>query len=351
MERRRFPRIPVYTQIQATLRHRDIFLSATLGNISMSGLMVHTERSLEPGSIVDFEFRLLDEVRPFVGSAEVMWSTKNPKGEPNTYSLGLEIRQIRGKRLGLMDLGRQVAHMHETGLKMVLEAMRYAHAEMQGNLTNRELGQVGAGFRRPLLLIHGWFGTRGALFLLERYLKKKGYPVFSINLGVPNIRNIEENAQLVCIKVARLVKRLHLNKIDVLGHSMGGLIGLWGCKKLDLHRHVEQLICVGTPFQGTKMAYVGMPLFGLVSQSLRQMTPNSSFLQRLHEGPLPANVAIYCFAARNDLVVPIDSAILDGAKNIMVAGSHASLVTSEKVFRQVLAVLEGRDPFAQAEGD
>ncbi|MHA1570104.1 MAG: alpha/beta fold hydrolase [Alphaproteobacteria bacterium] len=343
-ERRRFPRVPVYTQIRVILRHQQHYRTAEVGNISAEGLMVKTDEPLENGALVDFEFILLDEVHPYVGQAEVVWIDGPDKNKQ--WSIGLHFHSISIKAMGLRDFSRRVTHFHSVSFNIALDALRYAWMELQGNLTERELGQPGAGFRRPLLLIHGWFGTRGALLLMERWLKKKGFPVFSVNLGMPNVQDIEQSARQVTDKVVSLSERLGLAKINILAHSMGGLIGLWALKKLTLADYVQRFVTVGAPFHGTYVSATGLPLFGLLGKSLWQMLPNSPFLKRLHQGALPTDVGIYCVAARNDLLVPLNSAILEGANNVMVEGSHAALVTSEKIFKRILAVLEGKDPFA-----
>ncbi len=345
-DRRQFPRVAVRTRIRVLLRHQRRFLTAEVGDLSAGGMGLTAMETFETGSLVDFEFTLLDEVRPYVGRAEVVWVRSAGKHGGGPFQIGLRFLSIGHKRRDLSMLAREVGHWHVTGFKIALDAMRYAWAELQGNLTDRELGQPGAGFRRPLLLIHGWLGTRGVMSLMERRLKHVGFPVFSIDLGVPNVRRIEASAQLVAEKVERLTKRLGIEQIDILAHSMGGLIALYGLKKLDLAPRVRRLVTVGTPFHGTYAAAAGLPIFALVSQSLRQMLPNSAFLRDLHAGPLPRGVEIYSVAARNDLLAPANRAALEGATNVMVEGSHAALVTSERCYQQILAILEGRDPLA-----
>jgi pimeloyl-ACP methyl ester carboxylesterase len=346
LEQRAFPRAPTYTQIKAHLRHRQQHLSAELGNISVGGMLVWVDHPWAPGTILDFEFCLLDEVRPYIGRAEVMRVQKSARRLKDSYGLGLKFLSVNPKPIGLAEMARWATHMSEVALGEAVEAMRYAWGELHGNRPDeRELGRPTAGFREPVLMLHGWLGTRGVLRFVEQRLKQAGFPVFSIDLGLLNVHDIPRSAQLVSDKVQRLSERFGLGRISAVGHSMGGLIALWGLKKLQLADHVRRLIAVGSPFKGTPWAWVGLGPFALFYRSLLEMTPNSSFLHDLNQGPLPANVEVHCIAARNDLLVTPASATLDGACNFLIDGGHASLITSRYATNKIVAILEGKDPF------
>jgi pimeloyl-ACP methyl ester carboxylesterase len=347
-ERRRFPRVAVYTKLRALLRHERTYFVADVADLSAGGMGIMARDPLDIGALVEFEFTLLDDVRPYVGRAEVAWVKIGGGNDLCPCAIGLRFLSLGHKRLDLSSFTREVVHWNTVGLQAAVDALRYARSELQGNVTDRELGQPGAGFRRPLLLIHGWLGTRGALGLVERRLKKAGFPVFSVDLGALNVREIEVSAKLVTDKVDHLVQRLGIDRIDVIGHSMGGLIGLYALKRLTLANHVRRFVAVGAPFHGTPVAFAGLPFFGWMSKSLWQMLPDSAFLQDLHRGALPSEVEIFCIVARNDLLAPVNRATLDGAHNILVAGTHAALVTTDRVFQQIRAILEGRDPFEPA---
>lgn len=346
LEKRAFPRVPAYTQIKAHLRHRSHHMTAELGDISSSGMLVWVKTPWEIGAICDFEFTLLDDVRPFVGRAEVMRLTEPGCKHEKCYGLGMRFLHIKAKPLGVAGLVRHAVRMQALTLEHAVGAMRYAWAELQGNLTPREFGQPGAGFRQPVLLLHGWLGTRGVLHFLEARLKRAGFPVFSIDLGLLNIRDIEKSSEVVCAKVERMSHRMNSVRISAIGHSMGGLIGLWGLKRLNLAGFVDRFIAIGAPFQGSYLTLPGMAMFSPLVKTLRQMKPGSEFIRRLHDGPLPPDVEIHCLAARHDLFVRPESATLEGAHNVLIEGGHASLITSRYSLGKVVALLEGRDPFA-----
>lgn len=46
--------------------------------------------------------------------------------------------------------------------------------------------------------------------------------------------------------------------VDLVGHSMGGLIAIYMLKGLDRGRHIRQVITLGTPHRGTPAAMAGV---------------------------------------------------------------------------------------------
>src|SRR5215813_4549228 len=126
----------------------------------------------------------------------------------------------------------------------------------------------------PVLLIHGFLGTRGSMYPLERRLEADGLCVFSFNLGTFNTRDIRRSAFLIHRKIEAILAQTPVSRIDILGHSMGGLIGLYYVKKLGGHEKVRKLIMMGTPIHGTWAALLGVVTAGLVSASSWQLLPN-----------------------------------------------------------------------------
>jgi triacylglycerol esterase/lipase EstA (alpha/beta hydrolase family) len=191
----------------------------------------------------------------------------------------------------------------------------------------------------PALLIHGFLGTRGSMYPLERRLTSDGICVFSFNLGTLNTRDIRRSAFLIHRKIEAILAQTPVKRIDIIGHSMGGLIGLYYVKKLGGHEKVRKLVMMGTPLRGTWAALAGIATMGVVSASSWQLLPRSDFLKELSEGPLPPSVEYYTIAAARDWVCPPASTQLDGATGIIVPLGHSSLVVSDEVHDRVLWAL------------
>jgi len=191
----------------------------------------------------------------------------------------------------------------------------------------------------PVLLIHGFLGTRGSMYLLERRLVEDGIAVFSFNLGTLNVRDIRRSAFLIHRKIERILAQTPVSKIDIIGHSMGGLIGLYYIKKLGGHSRVRKLLMIGSPVHGTWSALAGVATLGLWSTSSWQLLPRSRFLDELADGPLPPEVEVYTVAAARDVVCPLPSTRLRGAHAITVPMGHSGLVVSPRVYQRLRAVL------------
>jgi pimeloyl-ACP methyl ester carboxylesterase len=197
----------------------------------------------------------------------------------------------------------------------------------------------------PILIIHGFLGTRGSMYLLERRLVEDGFVVVSFNLGTLNLRDIRRSAFLIHRKIERILSQTPSQRIDIIGHSMGGLIGLYYVKKLGGHARVRKLIMMGTPIRGTWAALAGVVTLGLWSTSSWQLLPRSRFLDELAKGPIPPGVEVHTVAAARDWVVPLSTTRLSGANAMTVPLGHSSLVVSEEVYRRLVAAL--RPPHEQ----
>ncbi len=196
---------------------------------------------------------------------------------------------------------------------------------------------------RPVVLIHGFMGTRGSMYPLEKRLEEDGFCVFSFNLGLINVRDIRTSAFRIHRKIEALLEQTGVKEIDIIGHSMGGLIGLYMIKKLGAHKRVKRFILLGSPVHGTWVALAGVATVGLYSTSTWQLLPRSKFLDELHQGPIPDNVEIHSVCAARDWVCPPSSTRLRGSEAHSINLGHSSLVISAKVYRHVYEILHQPD--------
>jgi pimeloyl-ACP methyl ester carboxylesterase len=125
----------------------------------------------------------------------------------------------------------------------------------------------------------------------------------------------------------------------MIGHSMGGLIGLYYAKKLGGAARIRKLIMMGTPVQGTWIALAGIATLGLWSTSSWQLLPRSRFLDELAAGPMPPDLEVYTLAAARDWVVPLARTKVQGSTPVTVPLGHSSLVVSEDVYQRLATIL------------
>jgi len=201
----------------------------------------------------------------------------------------------------------------------------------------------------PVLLIHGYLATRGSLALMERRLTEQGHLVLSYRLGLLHTADISESAAFIARKIESIAAQTGLDRMDIVGHSMGGLVALYYLKRLGGRRRVRRLVMLGTPVGGTWSALLGvaaMPFGGASSQLL----PDSQFLRDLADGELPEGVEIVCISGDRDRVAPPARTVLAGVRHICLPTNHAGLLVDEQVANVVGEILASPS-VAGANGD
>ena len=249
-------------------------------------------------------------------------------------------------------LGREISGGVSGGVADSGHAAVYLRQLLRGNRAKRVLRSLRRGSHAggdaataatpgqpPVLLIHGYFATRGSLHLLESHLTMRGLIVMSYPLGRPiNVGDIRDSAGLIARKVESIVAQTGIARVDIVGHSMGGLVGLDYLKRLGGRHRVRRLVMLGTPTQGTWSA-----LFGLVTAPLGlaslQLLPGSPFLRELAERPLPDGAEVVSIGAVRDWLAPLASTVLDGVQHIALPTGHSGLLVDAEVAEVVVEIL------------
>jgi triacylglycerol lipase len=149
----------------------------------------------------------------------------------------------------------------------------------------------------------------------------------------------------VAERVEELARDHRWERIDLVGHSEGGLIGRYYVQKLDGARRVRHLITLGTPHRGTRWAYSGS-LVGYLLPSLRQMVPGSPLLRDLADDSFPAGVRLTSIYSQRDSICPPSSCRLEAfrashLRNVEVMhGGHLGLLFSTRISSIIRRELE-----------
>ena len=185
----------------------------------------------------------------------------------------------------------------------------------------------------PIVVVHGYMANRGYLHPLVRRIEKAGLgPVF-----VPDFRTwfatIEVFAAEIHREVERIVAATGQPRVVLVAHSMGGL----GCRAY-LTRHgagrVARLVTLCSPHHGTALAPLGS------GENARQMRIGSAFLMDLErrENGAAAVPTLCVYSCHDNLVSPYDSAALEWARNVSIAGrGHVEILDDEALFAAVEA--------------
>ncbi len=204
-----------------------------------------------------------------------------------------------------------------------------------------------AGAKRILLCTHGIIGdTKEMVKFVKRIQLEQPYDVV-LAFDYENLdTEIEEIAAQLKQKLADVgLGEGHDKVLHVVAHSMGGLVSRWFVEQLEGSKVVSHLILVGTPNNGSQWATVAQfvsvglgyamnflelakPVQMLLSflgkygdralTSLRQMHPDSEFMQKLNGNAVP---------------VPVPYSIIAG--DVLSVRSDAEKSFFEKLFLRV----------------
>lgn len=127
----------------------------------------------------------------------------------------------------------------------------------------------------PILMIHGLNSNRSIFTLMQRGLRSRGFnDLTTINYSalVADIRTV---AGHLAEEVERIVAETGYERIHIIGHSMGGLIARYYVTRLGGDARVHTLVTLGTPHEGTLMAYAWPTQIGV------QLRPDSALIEEL----------------------------------------------------------------------
>jgi triacylglycerol lipase len=241
-----------------------------------------------------------------------------------------------------MTLGARLKNRVRDAVDTVTHGYEYSRHLVRGNKVGVEMSWTRPEVA-PVVLVHGFLGTRGTMLPLTRRFQSDGRVVFSYAYGTFNLGSIRRSAEDLTKHLRSICEKLDVERLDVVGYSMGGLIALHSVKFLSGHRYVRNLVMMGSPLRGTWVSLAGVATVGAISPSVWQILPGSPFLEDLLSAPVPANVRLRQIHAVSDALCPPPGPI-DGVAArdyIMLPGGHSSLVVAEPFYRACCDFLDG----------
>lgn len=183
----------------------------------------------------------------------------------------------------------------------------------------------------PVLFIPGVRRNRASMRFLDTYLTHRGWRwTYAVNHPRGDL-GLAELAAGLQLEVEALCQASGADKIDLVGHSQGGLIAAWYVRHMGGDARVRRLVTIGSPMHGTKMA-----VFGRGRASV-ELLPSAPILDGL--SPLP--IRTICIWSPDDpVIVPSRSAVAEGAESVRLeASGHVDMLLSGRAFRAVQAAL------------
>lgn len=201
--------------------------------------------------------------------------------------------------------------------------------------------------RNPVMLVHGW--TAGGRLTqwaevfapLAAALKGDGHAIYYVTL--PGDINTQ-NARVIARAVIAASAEHGGAKVDLIGHSMGGLSARYYLKYLGGDAHVSHYVSMGTG------QYGWIPTCVLPSDLGGEMCPNSHFLRVLNRGDdTPGTVAYTTLRtiADDQLLITKPDRHLDGGvcvRDGVNGGEHPDEPGNATVIALVRRALDGVCP-------
>ncbi|RME20287.1 MAG: alpha/beta fold hydrolase [Deltaproteobacteria bacterium] len=190
----------------------------------------------------------------------------------------------------------------------------------------------------PVLLVPGFGLNRRCFLFLALYLRRRGWRwVWAIN-NRPFSGPIQALAVELGHRVEELCEASGSDRVDIVAHSMGGLVAAWYIQHLGGARRVRRLVALGTPWAGSRMA-----IFGPLRQA-RDLEPGSETLSLLGPSRVPTTTV---WSPHDNIVLPPESARAPWTTTVAASWTgHLTLLLSATALRHVAGALlsPGRTP-------
>src|SRR3954451_13614638 len=191
--------------------------------------------------------------------------------------------------------------------------------------------------KEPVVLVHGTFGDSSNWGYVRPQLEAAGYQTFAIDYGNRGTGDIAASAQQLKTFVDQVLAETGASKVDIVGHSQGGMMPRYFIKNLGGADKVDDLIGLAPSNHGTTL-----PLAGASDPRLcpacSQQAAGSPFITALNAGDETPGTVDYTVVETkyDEVVTPYTSAFLDSGTNVLLQdkcphdrSEHLSIVTDQ----------------------
>ena len=242
---------------------------------------------------------------------------------------------VRPPRADVSWLFREIAAHAMTGVTML---MGWWPTSPVRKRRQRDLAEAPASdaVRNPVLLVHGYALNRGCWTFLQTYLHTRGWEwVWAINHR-PRSSPIPVYAKRLGRAIERLRDETGAEQVDLVCHSMGGIVAAYALKEFGYAPHVRRVVTLGTPWAGTKTH-----VFAWLREGY-DMAPDAEVIRAIEDY---SGDTVAVWSKHDHLVLPVESAAPPHAHTIELRHlGHLEMVMSARVFRVVADALQARGP-------
>jgi triacylglycerol lipase len=237
------------------------------------------------------------------------------------------------------------------GLGILLISQYFITVEIIGTNENVNMEE-----QNPILFLHCWTGDAQYWRWMKDWFLADGWSVshlFAYTFDDHNNCSFQSNvnnAYMIKQWVSGILNTTGANKVDLVGHSMGGLSSRYYIKFLDGIDYIDDYVSLGTPQHGENKTECGKQGVNILSQYLNEgdETPggilNDTIGERIdpiwgnryNSTHIEGDINYTSIYSLSDSVVPHISSPLDGAHNLNVNGvGHMMLDEDWSVYKLV----------------
>lgn len=195
----------------------------------------------------------------------------------------------------------------------------------------------------PILLLHGLADNHSIFTLLRRGLLRRGFSqIFAMNYSF-RTKDVRTLAVQLAEEIEAIVEETGYERIHVVAHSLGGVIGRYYVTRLGGDARVHTLVTLGAPHSGTLLAHIApTPL-------ARQLRPASPLMRELNQPAPGCRTRVVAFWSDTDeAIVPAVNASLEqegvATTNIRLRGvGHISIPILPSVVHRIARSLTQLD--------
>lgn len=209
-------------------------------------------------------------------------------------------------------------------------------------------GDLRPGARAPVLLVHGT-GVNARLNFAWNYmpgLQAEGFQVCWVDLPHAALGDVQVAAEYVA-RAVEVMARATGSKVDVVGHSQGGLVPRWAVRYFPSGVHVDDLVMLAAPSHGTITADAATAARRQPA-AVWQMRVVAELIAVLNDGDETPGPVSYTsiYSAADELVQPLGTQELEGGTNILLQEvcpgrpvEHINIVADDVTWLLVLDAL------------
>jgi triacylglycerol esterase/lipase EstA (alpha/beta hydrolase family) len=179
--------------------------------------------------------------------------------------------------------------------------------------------------RNPVVLLHGLAMNRTNWVWVGSRLASRGIgPLYATSYFSPQA--VRRSAMHLKNFVERVVAREDAEQVDIVAHSLGGVVARYYIERLGGKRRVARLVTIASPHRGTVLGRIGLV------RSAKELAHGSDFLDELGS-PSPGVAYTSIWSRADAIVVPAESASIApaGEDRVFDDLGHLSLLLSPRV--------------------